>query len=335
MGGERKERLDRFDVDHDNVRAALDWAIAHDEADLALRLGSASWRFWQSRGHLHEGRRRLEAALALQGAAPENRSHGLEALAGIYWWQGDIPDCIPPYREALEIERTLGDPRGIANALYNLAISEAVVEFTADGPSEEVRRTLDARFDESERIYRSLGDEDGLGNVAWGRGNAISLLDDYAPEALDQLKLSIEHYRRAGNEFGTGWGMFEVASYARSHGDVATAEEYLAQGLELFARHRDVSAAVLFIALAADLAEARGDHVRAARLSGAVRALRNASGTNLVDHEINRVRGFVPGEPDPQDPVLASAFREGTAMDFDEAVAAVLEGRADATDVAP
>ncbi len=333
MGADRKDRLDRFEADHDNVRAALDWATANGEVDLALRLGWASWRFWQSRGHLHEGRRRLEAALALSGAAPENRSKGLEALGGIRWWQGEIAEAVPLYREALEIDRELGDPARVANALYNLGIAEAIVAFTDGTATEEVRRTLEERFAESERISRSLGDENGLANVAWGRGNAISLLDDYAPEALEQFKRSVEHYRRAGNEFGTGWGMYEVATFALHHDDLETAREYLVQGLTLFARHRDISAAVLLISLAADLAQAEGDPVRAARLSGAVRALRNASGTTLVDHAIVR-SGVAPGDEEPEDPELLAAFRAGAAMDLDEAVASVIGTDAGTNDVA-
>jgi predicted ATPase/class 3 adenylate cyclase len=332
MGADRKDWLDRFDADHDNVRSALDWAEAHEETDLALRLAAGSWRFWQTRGHLHEGRRRLEAILAMPGGASANRARALEALGGVYWWQGAIEACLEPYGRSLTILRELGDRAGIANALYNLALARAVVAYTA-GPgrdADEPKRTVYPLFDESERIYRDLGDENGLGDVAWGRGNAISLLDDYAPEGLEHLKESIEHYRRAGNEFGTGWGMFEVATFAEHRGDGATARAYLVDGLELFARHRDVSAAVLFIALAADLAEADGDHVRAATLSGAVRALRNASGTNLVDHEINRIRGFSVGEPGPLSGPLADAFREGTGMDFDRAVAYTFQAGAPA-----
>ena len=324
LGADRKVWLDRFDTDHDNVRSALDWAVAHDEAELGLRLASASWRFWQTRGHLLEGRRRLEAALRLTGGGKLARARALEALAGVRWWQGEIEECVEPYREALQIHRELGDPAEIANALYNLALAESVAQPVDAVDDDETREHVYALFDEAEQIYRRLGDENGLGNVAWGRGVAISSFEEFAPAALEQWRQSIDHYERAGNEFGTGWGMFEVANFAVRKDDPDTAWEYLAQGLELFARHQDVSAAVLFIALAANVAEAGGDELRAARLAGASQALRNATGTNLVDHRMNRLPTLTLGESLPLSGESAAAFREGTEMDFDRAVAYAL-----------
>lgn len=329
MGADRKGWLDRFDSDHDNVRSALDWAAAHGEADLGLRLGSASWRFWQSRGHLHEGRRRLESALAVPGGSPRNRARALEALAGVYWWQGKIDECLEPYREALRIHRDLGDPAEIANALYDLALAEGVAAHDR-GAGDDARRAVYELFDEAEGISRGLGDENGLGNIAWGRGIAIAYLEDYAPAALAQFRSSIDHYRRAGNEFGIGWGMFEVATFSAHVGDDDTARQYLRAGLQLFARHRDMAAVVLFIALASSLAQTAGDAVRAARLAGAGQALRNASGADLVLHEINRFGSVPPPEAETLTGELAAAYREGMEMDFDRAVADTL-GTEDAT----
>jgi predicted ATPase/class 3 adenylate cyclase len=324
MGADRKGWLDRFDADHDNVRSALDWAAAHGEADLGLRLASASWRFWQSRGHLHEGRRRLETALAVPGPSPRNRARGLEALAGVYWWQGTIDECLEPYREALRIHRDLGDPAEIANALYDLALAEGVAAYDR-GAGADDRRAVYEMFDEAEAISRGLDDEDALGNIAWGRGIAIAYLEDYDPAALEQWKRSIDHYRRAGNEVGTGWGMFEVAAFSAHVGDDGTARQYLRAGLELFTGHRDMSAVVLFIALASSLAQRAGDDPRAARLAGAGQALRNASGADLVLHEINRFGGLLMTGGESLTGELAAAYREGTEMDFDHAVAYALD----------
>jgi predicted ATPase len=60
--------FDRLEVEHENLRAALSWAQTNEEWDTALRLGSVLWRFWAARGHLREGRQRLERLLSASGA---------------------------------------------------------------------------------------------------------------------------------------------------------------------------------------------------------------------------------------------------------------------------
>jgi len=68
FGRQRKEWLDRLEMEQDNYRAALDWAIASGNARSALLLSASLWRFWQMRGHIHEGRSRVAQALALPSA---------------------------------------------------------------------------------------------------------------------------------------------------------------------------------------------------------------------------------------------------------------------------
>jgi predicted ATPase len=59
------EWLAVLDRDHDYLRAALRWAIQHHEVDIGSRLCLMMWRFWSETFHLGEGRRWLEAVLAL------------------------------------------------------------------------------------------------------------------------------------------------------------------------------------------------------------------------------------------------------------------------------
>ena len=54
----------RLDAEQDNLRAALRWALAHDEVTLALRLAGALWRFWIYHGDYAGWRRVIETALA-------------------------------------------------------------------------------------------------------------------------------------------------------------------------------------------------------------------------------------------------------------------------------
>ena len=53
--GER-EWLERLDVEHDNIRAAIDWYHQEDPA-AALRLAAVMSWFWALHGHYTEGRR--------------------------------------------------------------------------------------------------------------------------------------------------------------------------------------------------------------------------------------------------------------------------------------
>ncbi|MFN8514149.1 MAG: hypothetical protein U0232_06045 [Thermomicrobiales bacterium] len=85
LGEDYPAWLDRLDREHDNLRAALRWAIDRGDAGVALRFGAVLWRFWPSRGHLAEGRAWLAELLALPGPLdPELRArvlHGAGRLA--------------------------------------------------------------------------------------------------------------------------------------------------------------------------------------------------------------------------------------------------------------
>ena len=68
LGEDRNRWVQRLEQEHDNIGAALDWAVAGGDAETALRTAAALWRFWQGRGDLAEGRASLERLLALPGA---------------------------------------------------------------------------------------------------------------------------------------------------------------------------------------------------------------------------------------------------------------------------
>ena len=68
LRGSPGDWLDRLEREHDNFRAALDRLEAVGRRrDLALRLAAALWRFWYLKGHLAEGRQRLECVLLTDG----------------------------------------------------------------------------------------------------------------------------------------------------------------------------------------------------------------------------------------------------------------------------
>src|SRR5690242_3530227 len=81
-GTNEKGWLRLLELEHQNMRAALNCALAHggEEIETALRLGSALWQFWRAHGHLSEGRKILEQVLEhSKAAAPSRRAKVLNA----------------------------------------------------------------------------------------------------------------------------------------------------------------------------------------------------------------------------------------------------------------
>ena len=108
---------------------------------------------------------------------------------------GDSP-CLVIYRDALDLQRELGEPVEIANALYNCSLALSFFE--------ERRSEAPPVMDEAAAIYEELGDENGLGNIEWARGTHAIYSRDFHT-AIEHLMQSAAHYEKVGNEFGRGY----------------------------------------------------------------------------------------------------------------------------------
>ena len=96
--------LERLETEHDNMRAALSWALERKEAELALRLGGALWRFWWMHDHYSEGRRWLEEALEIEGqGSPESRAMALAGVTFLSFEQGDLDRVQEACEEGLDL----------------------------------------------------------------------------------------------------------------------------------------------------------------------------------------------------------------------------------------
>ena len=92
---DRETWLRCCDVEHDNFRAASHWLVGSSDAEWALRLGAALFRFWEQRDHLTEGREMLARMLALPGAAAPTRlrARALYCASMLADIQGDHRHC--------------------------------------------------------------------------------------------------------------------------------------------------------------------------------------------------------------------------------------------------
>jgi predicted ATPase/DNA-binding winged helix-turn-helix (wHTH) protein len=118
--------LNRLDREHDNFRSAFNWAAGDGIRNLdALGLCATLWWFWLKRGHLKEGRRRLERALSSSQDVPaETEARALIGLVHLASFQGDAEGTRSLTAQALLAARRAGDEWAEAYALAYSAVNE-------------------------------------------------------------------------------------------------------------------------------------------------------------------------------------------------------------------
>ena len=316
MGAEQKPWLDRLELDHDNLRAALSWAVEEKDEAMVSRLLVSFWRFWQMRGHLFEGRLRAEEALAVV-TEPAQRYTALEATGGIVYWMGDQDAANRYYGEALEIARGLNDKELLANALYNAAFPNTIL-------GKDLPRSRQM-FEEALALFREVGDEPGTAKVLWGIAD-LFYLDD-PPDwqgAIDLLLEAQPIFEEGGDNFGLGWCLYTLGGCYIGTDDYAGSAEVLRQSLKLFRDADDKSGVVLLLDQIAILAIADGDLAGAAKLEGAGKALEKTSGVGLISSraviqpDFEAIAGRLP-ETNPKE------WAEGEVMNLEHAITAALE----------
>jgi non-specific serine/threonine protein kinase len=147
-----KAGLDLLELEHDNLRAALDFYRRADPG-AALRLANRLTAFWSARGHFSEGRRRLGDLLDL---VPDDDIGRVDALSGAGWLaadQGDRATAVALLDEAVERARALDDPvREAAALMYRGRAMQIIGDPAGAGP--DIERAL--------QLQTAAGDDAGL-----------------------------------------------------------------------------------------------------------------------------------------------------------------------------
>jgi predicted ATPase/class 3 adenylate cyclase len=315
---DRLASLARLEAEHDNLRAALDWAERSTDVETGLRLAAAVWRFWLQRGHLSEGRVRLERLLLLPGAQTRNeaRARALAALGGIAYWQNDYPPMRAAYDEAVSIAREVGIAKLLASALLDLSFVP-YIDKDLDRVETILREGLDMAQEAEDRILTAQF-WSSLGFLEFARGNPAA--------AIEIRRAAIEIYREEGAVWMLGDELSGLAMITRMAGDLEAARAHIEEALGIATRAKDAMAISMSLTGLALMANDERHHERAARLLGAAARLHDELGGGIPPELSGRW-----GDPEQDahqalgEDAYEKARAEGYAMDTDTAVSYALE----------
>jgi predicted ATPase len=254
------EWLDRFEVEHDNFRVALDYLIRTGDAEWGLRLGTALFRFWETREYLTEGRDAIARLLALEGTATRAklRARLLFAAGVLAGEQGDYEAARQMFEDSLKCCVDLKDNRGVAVALNALAVNARDRGELADAS---------LLFERCVLIWKDLGDSADIARALSNLANVMKLQGDYARASLlyDEC---LTMFRKAGDAAGVAWTLNYLGDVAREKADLPIARSFCEQSLAAFRQLRDGWGMASALADLAGLSSDQGNTVESRHLYG-------------------------------------------------------------------
>ncbi len=255
--------LDRVEAEHDNVRAALGWAIERGEVETALRLVAAILPLWLKRGHYREARTWIERVLALPDTTPfPARSVVLFGAGTVTGILGDLDQAMMYGEEDLQLSREAGDVFGEGLAL--LLLSGVFIE---RGDLEEARRMSEdalAQFRQLPGQPRASDALECLVTIARLQGDD----DRFEAAAREHLEMA----RKAGDAWNVAFGLMHHAEVARRAGDLRGALRLVGESLDQSRLFGDVLGVPGTIDVVAEVAASYGHHLLAMRWLGGIAA---------------------------------------------------------------
>lgn len=265
-GPNKQSALDRLDAEHDNLRAALAWAVETDRIEAACRLALALGEFWEVRAHLREGLQRLTDAVAIardRGLEASLRGRLLVRGAVIAGSMADFDGAERFLVEALEVgrEHELDELTRAAHhylgqiAHYRGDLEQAEQRYRDslagedDAPQDELfaksinnlgvlyiqrRQYEDAEqlLEQSLSIRRNIGDKHSIAKSI----NNLGLVADHQGDfdlAAQRYRESLELFRQVGDKVEETNTLNNLAEIAREQGRYAQAERIYEENLEL------------------------------------------------------------------------------------------------------
>lgn len=273
-GRDQAAWLERLEREHDNLQAALGWALGREagprgSAGLGARLAGALWRFWYKRGHMLVAHRWLEAALFRGGELPAGtRAKALTGAGTLAWERGDYASALALHEESLCLHRQTDNKPGIAASLDKMCL---VRLYQGDHASAK------ALQEESLALRQQLDDVPGRAASLHNLGLVALYRGDYEP-AKKLIEESLSLFRGLEDKWSVSILLNNLALAALHGSDHERAAKLQEESLALRRKLGDRVGIAESLEVVSGLAGALGRPSRAVRLWAAAEAMREAIG---------------------------------------------------------
>jgi non-specific serine/threonine protein kinase len=240
QGPEQVACLARLGREHDNLRAALQWALDRDLSTLGLRVAGGLGKFWLRSGHQREGRYWLEALLALAADGDDDtamvaRATALEGAAWLADDRHDFAQASALFAQSGQLLHALGQDERITGQLIN-----AAMEARAGGDYARATALLEECLAQYRRLgHRERASDGNLGlALSWAsRYTLLALVlreqGEYArASALCEECLALA--RERGDAEGTANALLGLGDIARDRGDAGRVRALCEESLAYF-----------------------------------------------------------------------------------------------------
>jgi predicted ATPase len=312
IGPRQREWLVRLDLEHANLRLALDWLESEDDIGPALTLAADLMLFWWYRGLYAEGRARLSALLALPAARRDPRAWAaaMDSLGLLVRAQGEITEAVAIHEQALAAWRDLGSRELLADGLYLYGLT---LMYAGDPLAREV-------LAESLHLARMVPRPRWLGYTLWALGRTLRYRGDLEA-ARAAIEESMQRAEAQENHAGIAVSLWGLGELQLDQGELDTAMATLQEALRRLWAMGNLWSALLCLERIAKLL-ARRNQTEAITLAAATAAWRTRVGLPLspvdadrLDWELARLRSTLTSE------VLSALEQQGADLSPAEIVA--------------
>lgn len=320
------EWLDRLEDEHDNLRAAMQWALTNDPS-IAVRLAVSVRNFWLLHSHLSEGYKWLKAALERGGEPPATlRFKLMNGLGLAARFRGDYETARKAYADGLAAGKEAGDKQGVALSSRGLGLVAM-----QQGEAAAAREF----FESGLAISRELDDKFGIAISLSFLGDLARTENNFS-RARPLFEESLALFRDLDNKSAVSDALNNLGAACFGEGELPLSKKHFAEAANLaFDLGNKMTISYSIDGFAA-LAVANDDLRRAAELCGSAEALRESIGYKIEPAEevfrnayLEKLRGLL------DDAQFSDAFERGRAMTPEKAIALAFEPKLDPVPVTP